>query len=76
MQVNAVHTSMYVSGQQIWVYDQKEADFKIFVIAIPLCKTFFRLLTESKQEEFIQRAQMLIRLEKFDDAVSILKKKK
>lgn len=71
MQVNAVRTLMYVSGQQIWVYDQKEADFKIFVIAIALSRPFSRLLTESKQEEFIQRAQMLIRLEKYGNAVSI-----
>lgn len=34
---------------------------------------FFRLLTESKQEEFIERAKMLIRLQKYVDAVSILK---
>lgn len=32
-----------------------------------------RLLTESKQEEFIERAKMLIRLQKYVDAVSILK---
>lgn len=32
-----------------------------------------RLLTESKQEEFIERAKMLIRLQKNVDAVSILK---
>uniref|UniRef100_H3CRR9 GPI ethanolamine phosphate transferase 1 n=1 Tax=Tetraodon nigroviridis TaxID=99883 RepID=H3CRR9_TETNG len=33
--------------------------------------TPYQLLTESKQEEFIQRAQMLIRLEKFGDAISL-----
>lgn len=71
MQVNAVRTSMDVSGQQFWVYDQKEPYFKIFVIAAALSRPFSRLLTESKQEEFIQRAQMLIRLEKYGDAVSI-----
>lgn len=49
----------------------KKRQIKIFVIAIGLTKPFFRLLTESKQEEFIQRAQMLIRLEKYADAVSI-----
>lgn len=32
-----------------------------------------RLLTESKQEEFIERAKMLIRLQKYVEAVSILK---
>lgn len=32
-----------------------------------------RLLTESKQEEFIERVKMLIRLQKYVDAVSILK---
>lgn len=40
-----------------------------------LCLGFIfpRLLTESKQEEFIQRAKILIRLEKYGDAVSVHK---
>lgn len=71
MRVDTVRTSVYVPGQQMWVYDQKEKDLAIFVHTVALSKFFFRLLTESKQEEFIQRAQMMIRLEKFADAVSI-----
>lgn len=43
-----------------------------FLYLLLLCLNLsFRLLTESKQEEFIQRAQMLIQSKKFGEAVSL-----
>lgn len=41
---------------------------------LPFTQVFFlslRLLTESKQTEFTQKAKILIQLEKYDDAVSV-----
>lgn len=40
---------------------------------LPCVTVFPRLLTESKQAEFIRKARILIQLEKYEDAVSIWK---
>lgn len=44
--------------------------------AVALFLPFPRLLTESKQAEFTQKARILIQLEKYDDAVSIRQNRK
>lgn len=52
--------------------------FRLSVFYYLLLKFFFlslRLLTESKQTEFTQKAKILIQLEKYDDAVSVKWKK-
>lgn len=38
-------------------------------------RCFLRLLTESKQAEFIHKARILMQLEKYEEAVSIWEKK-
>lgn len=46
--------------------------FTHFICFAPSCTLFLpRLLTESKQAEFTQKARILIQLEKYEDAVSI-----
>lgn len=46
--------------------------FTHFICFAPSCTLFLpRLLTESKQAEFTQKARILIQLEKYEDAVSM-----
>lgn len=71
MQVNAVYISTSVSGNRTrfgFMIKKRQISLMFWLNFF-----FSRLLTESKQEEFIERAKMLIRLQKYVDAVSILK---
>uniref|UniRef100_A0A8D0CTG5 GPI ethanolamine phosphate transferase 1 n=1 Tax=Sander lucioperca TaxID=283035 RepID=A0A8D0CTG5_SANLU len=61
--------SMYTNAIQVLEHPHLNAMSHTVFIALSHC--FPRLLTESKQAEFIHKARILIQLEKYEDAISL-----